>query len=288
MFDSFSRLIAFSKSTQIAPVSAGSGIPVIKCYLNGVKVPEVVRVKTYISKMFGVILTVLGGLFSGKEGPLIHCGSVIAAGLSQGKSTTLNLDLNIFRHFREDHEKRDFVSAGAASGVSSAFGMFFFFYLNQIRSFKLNLRSFRSGAPVGGVLFSLEEGSSYWNQILTWRIFFCSLISTFTLNFILSAIHGKVGQLSFPGLINFGKFDNVNYNLLEIPIFIMMGCLGGLIGALFNEINHKLTIFRMKYITKRPLKVFEAVFVSILTAFVGFLLILASSECKIHFVGLIT
>ena len=86
--------------------------------------------------------------------------------------------------------------------------------------------------------------------------------------------------MSFSGLINFGKFDNINYNVLEIPIFILMGCLGGLIGALFNEINHKLTVFRMKYIIKRPLKVFEAVFVSILTAFAGFILILASSECK--------
>lgn len=122
-------------------MSAASGIPVIKCYLNGVKVPEVVRIKTYIAKMFGVILTVLGGLFSGKEGPLIHCGSVIAAGLSQGKSTTLKLDLNIFRHFREDHEKRDFVSAGAASGVSSAFGNCFKFKTESdyIHNLKTNL-----------------------------------------------------------------------------------------------------------------------------------------------------
>lgn len=71
---------------------------------------------------------------------MIHSGAVVAAGLSQGKSTTFHRDLNILRYFREDHEKRDFVSGGAAAGVSAAFGapvgelLFlvyqFFFYMN--------------------------------------------------------------------------------------------------------------------------------------------------------------
>lgn len=44
------------------PVAAGSGLPLVKCYLNGVKVPRVVRIKTLIVKVLGVISSVVGGL----------------------------------------------------------------------------------------------------------------------------------------------------------------------------------------------------------------------------------
>ena len=46
------------------PVAAGSGIPEIKCYLNGVKVPGIVRLRTLLCKVFGVLFSVAGG----KEG----------------------------------------------------------------------------------------------------------------------------------------------------------------------------------------------------------------------------
>uniref|UniRef100_A0A8C2RSP8 Uncharacterized protein n=1 Tax=Capra hircus TaxID=9925 RepID=A0A8C2RSP8_CAPHI len=65
------------------PVAAGSGIPEIKCYLNGVKVPGIVRLRTLLCKVFGVLFSVAGGLFVGKEGPMIHSGAVVGAGLPQ-------------------------------------------------------------------------------------------------------------------------------------------------------------------------------------------------------------
>ncbi|XP_018414110.1 PREDICTED: H(+)/Cl(-) exchange transporter 7 [Nanorana parkeri] len=243
----------------VEPVAAGSGIPQIKCFLNGVKIPHVVRLKTLVVKVWGVIMSVVGGLAVGKEGPMIHSGAVVAAGISQGRSTSLKKDFKIFEYFRRDTEKRDFVSAGAAAGVSAAFG-----------------------APVGGVLFSLEEGASFWNQLLTWRIFFASMISTFTLNFVLSIYNRKPGDLSNPGLINFGRFDTDqnSYKYFELPIFIVMGAIGGMLGALFNAFNNWLTVFRIRYLHRRGLQVIEAMLVAAVTATIAFVLIYSSSDCQ--------
>uniref|UniRef100_A0A671XD38 Chloride channel 7 n=1 Tax=Sparus aurata TaxID=8175 RepID=A0A671XD38_SPAAU len=231
------------------PIAAGSGIPQIKCYLNGVKIPRVVRLKTLVVKVCGVICSVVGGLAVGKEGPMIHSGAVVAAGVSQGRSTSLKRDFKIFEYFRRDTEKRDFVSAGAAAGVSAAFG-----------------------APVGGVLFSLEEGASFWNQMLTWRIFFASMISTFTLNFFLSIYHNKTGDLSSPGLINFGRFesDSVAYNLYEIPLFIAMGAIG----------KSYFILFFTRYVHRPCLQVMEAMLVAAVTATVSFTMIYFSNDCQ--------
>ncbi|KYQ58999.1 H(+)/Cl(-) exchange transporter 7 [Trachymyrmex zeteki] len=243
--------------SYIEPVAAGSGIPQVKCYLNGVKIPRVVRIKTLAVKTIGVICTVVGGLAGGKEGPMIHSGAVIAAGISQGKSTTFKKDLKIFEYFREDHEKREFVSGGAASGVSAAFG-----------------------APIGGVLFSIEEGTSFFNQSLTWRTFFASMITTFTLNVILSAYHGHPGDLSYPGLLNLGKFNSIPYKIYEIPLFMLMGTFGGLLGAFWNHVNYKITCFRLRFVTRKWQKVVEALLVAILSATMGSLMIYFVNDCK--------
>uniref|UniRef100_A0A0K8T5F2 Chloride channel protein n=1 Tax=Lygus hesperus TaxID=30085 RepID=A0A0K8T5F2_LYGHE len=250
-------LIGSFMVAYIEPVAAGSGIPQVKCYLNGVKIPRLVRLKTLFVKAAGVVCTVVGGLTAGKEGPMIHTGAVIAAGISQGKSTSIRTDFRLFRYFREDHEKRDFVSGGAAAGVAAAFG-----------------------APIGGVLFSLEEGSSFWNQGLTWRIFFASSVSVFTLNLLLSTYHGVPGQLSYYGLLNFGHFDSLNYELFELILYMIMGAIGGMLGSFFIHINYKLIVFRMRYIRARWLKVIEACLVAAVTATVGMVMVYLVNDCR--------
>lgn len=115
---------------------------------------------------------------------MIHSGAAVAAGISQGRCISIPIDFKVFKYFRNDREKRDFVSAGAAAGVAAAFG-----------------------APIGGVLFSLEEGASFWNQSSTWRMVFSAMISSFTVSAILGVFYGKGGLLSWNGLANFGVFE---------------------------------------------------------------------------------
>ncbi|KAL9915534.1 chloride channel protein 7 [Glossina fuscipes fuscipes] len=243
--------------TYIEPVTAGSGVPQVKSYLNGVKIPRVVRIKTMTVKAVGVITSVVGGLAGGKEGPMIHAGAVVAAGISQGKSTTFAKDFRVFKDFRDDHEKRDFVLGGAAAGVAAAFG-----------------------APIGGMLFSLEEAASFWNQNLIWRTLVASIISSFTLNIVLSAYHG-LNNYTFIGLFNLGKFEQpLTFNYYELPIFMLYGIAGGLLGAFWNMLNTRLSRFRARFIKPKFAKVIEATFVAMLGVSMACAMIYFINDCR--------
>jgi H+/Cl- antiporter ClcA len=81
----------------IEPVSGGSGIPgsgipEIKCFLNGIDLPSVVRVKTLLCKVIGVTFSVAAGLRVGKEGPMVQSGAVVAASISKGRTKFWGVD----------------------------------------------------------------------------------------------------------------------------------------------------------------------------------------------------
>lgn len=133
----------------IAPAAAGSGIPEVKAYLNGIDGHSVLAPGTLFVKILGSILGVSAGFVVGKEGPMVHTGACIASLLGQGGSRKYHLTWTWLRYFKNDLQRRDLITCGAAAGVAAAFR-----------------------APVGGVLFALEEAASWWRSALLWRAFF--------------------------------------------------------------------------------------------------------------------
>jgi chloride channel 7 len=65
---------------------------------------------------------------------------------------------------------------------------------------------------------------------------------------------------------------NVSYKWYELPIFILMGAFAGLIGAIFNYINIKLTKFRNIYVRRKLSTIIECLLVAAISAIVGFVL----------------
>lgn len=173
---------------------------------------------------------------------MIHMGAMTGAGISQGRSRTLGLDL--FNMFRDPRDKRDFISAGAAAGVSAAFG-----------------------APVGGLLFAMEEVSSFWNQTLGWQTFFCSMVSVVTINFLQSGFsgykfHGNIGSFQGDTSILFPVNMHIGANIISFVPTIVIGLVGGVLGTVFTFFNLKIVRFRRRYInTSKFRRILEVILI---------------------------
>lgn len=160
----------------MAPAAASGGTPELMGYLNGINYPDFVGIKTLFVKTIGLGLAVSSSLCVGKEGPLAHIGAILG-------HCVIYLPFPFLKYFRNDVDKREFAAAGAAAGVAAAFG-----------------------SPIGGSLFAYEisRPSTFWSFGLTWKIFFCSSISTFILNVLSCIMRGDDVSIMNAGLIKFG------------------------------------------------------------------------------------
>ena len=135
----------------------------------------------------------------------------VSAGLALGKEGPLvhvaccwsNMLANLSSKYKHNEsQRRHLISTGAAAGVSTAFG-----------------------APIGGVLFSYEEVSSMFPQKTMIRSFFAAVIAAMTL-----------WQLDATGTGKLTMFQvqlNDPAHPIEYVVFVLLGVLGGLLGAFF-------------------------------------------------------
>jgi chloride channel 7 len=252
----------------IEPLAAGSGIPELKTYLNGVHLRGLLRLRTILAKLGGISFSIGAGLIAGKEGPFVHGGGLVGGGLSAFGSHSLGFKTRKPSHFRNDADKRDFVAIGTATGVAVAFG-----------------------APIGGMLFTVEEGASFYSTAMLWRGFLATCMGVLTTHWLdqLDFDATDFARAKFGTHRDFGLYtdDEANYSRVywwyfwEVPIFACMGCLGGLFGAFFVNTNVKITMFRQKYIpvSSKYKRLAEVIFVCATTATIMFFM-MAVSPCR--------
>ncbi|PWA70148.1 chloride channel, voltage gated [Artemisia annua] len=202
----------------IAPAAAGSGIPEVKAYLNGVDAHSILAPSTLFVKIFGSIFGVAAGFVVGKEGPMVHTGACIANLLGQGGSRKYHLTWNWLKYFKNDRDRRDLITCGAAAGVAAAFR-----------------------APVGGVLFALEEAASWWRSALLWRTFFTTAVVAVVLKSLIEYCKNETcGLFGEGGLIMFDINNAVpSYNTIDLLAIILLGVIGGIFGSIYNYLVDK-------------------------------------------------
>ncbi|KAJ6816447.1 chloride channel protein CLC-c-like isoform X1 [Iris pallida] len=230
----------------VAPAAAGSGIPEVKAYLNGVDAHSILAPSTLFVKIFGSIGGVAAGFVVGKEGPMVHTGACIASLLGQGGSRKYHLTWTWLRYFKNDKDRRDLITCGSAAGVAAAFR-----------------------APVGGVLFALEEAASWWRSALLWRTFFTTAVVAVVLRTLIEYCRsGKCGLFGKGGLIMFDISSTVTtYSTPDLIVVIVLGVIGGLLGSLYNYFVDKV-VRTYSIINERgaPFKILLVVIVSLLTS----------------------
>lgn len=177
-------------------MAAGSGIPEIKTILSGFVIHGYLGMSTLLVKSFGLSLSVGSGLSLGKEGPFVHIASCIANIVSRA----------FVKYEQNEGKRREILSAACAAGVAVSFG-----------------------APIGGVLFSLEEASYYFPPKVMWRSFWCAAVAAITLKAMNPYGNGSI--------VLFAVTYTKEYQYWEFGIFLLLGVFGGLYGALFSRLN---------------------------------------------------
>jgi H+/Cl- antiporter ClcA len=236
----------------VGPGAIGSGTTELMGYLNGVNYPNYIGLRTLFVKVLGTSLAVAAGLCIGKEGPLAHIGAIVG-------HAVLYLPFDFLKKFQNETTKREAACAGAAAGVSAAFG-----------------------APIGGTLFIYEVSrpSTFWSFQLTWMVFFSSSISTFVLGLLCNLVRGD-SSITNTGLIKFGHYSSEAYSSSDLPFFIILGMTGGLLGSFFNFVNGEINAMRGKFLNTPWKKVLETISLTGMTALIIFYApLITASNCE--------
>ncbi|KKF92552.1 H(+)/Cl(-) exchange transporter 5 [Ceratocystis platani] len=209
--------------------AAGSGVAEVRVILSGFVLHGFLGLRTLLIKTLALVPSVASGLSVGKEGPYVHIATCIG-----------NIACRLFpKYDMNDGKRREALSAAAAAGVVVAFG-----------------------APLGGVLFGLEEVSYFFPAKTLFRTFFCCIVAALSLKFLNPYGTSKI--------VIFQVKYSEDWKYFEIGSFIFIGIIGGALGALFIKASkHWAKSFRrIGFIKAFPLA--EVVLVALVTGIMNY------------------
>ena len=128
------------------------------------------------------------------------------------------------------------------------------------------------GAPIGGVLFSMEEACSFWTKKVAWRCFVAAILAAFTLT-----VCSELGDQGVIVFNNVYPLDNLDM-LRQSPLIGAVALIGGLLGASFNTARRALWPLRASR-SRKFLRVAEAVAIIGLTICMQFAGALFFGKC---------
>ena len=118
------------------------------------------------------------------------------------------------------------------------------------------------GAPIGGVLFSYEEISTYFPGKVLWRGFLCSLCAAVVLKELNPTGTGKLVLFE----TNYGN----SYNAVHYLIFVFLGMAGGVFGGVFSKLNFLWSRWFRSFSIIKAYPVFEVFLIVAVTALIQY------------------
>lgn len=208
--------------------AVGSGVAEMRVILNGFVLHGFLGLKTLIIKMVSLVFSVSSGLSLGKEGPFVHMATCVG-----------NITCRLFAKYdQNDAKRREALSAAAAAGVAVAFG-----------------------APLGGVLFGLEEVAYFFPAKTLFRTF-CCIIDVLSLKFL-----NPYGTYE---IVMFEVRYLVDWEYFELLGFIFVSILGGAIGALFITVHKYWAQSFRRIDTIKTYPIFEVFLVAVITGLTSY------------------
>lgn len=209
------------------PYAAKSGISEIKAIVSGLVFNEFLTLETLIAKTFSLVLVVGAGIWVGKEGPLVHVSCCIMAVLC----------LIFPRRFSVGNEamKRELLAAAVAAGIAVAFN-----------------------APIGGVLFIIEQGYSNLRiDNIMWKAFICATVAVVVLQSLHPFANGN--------MVLFTVSNNKDWQSVEIVPFMLLAVAGGAYGFAFSKLNLWFAKFRATHLTSARQQRLEIIAIATIT-----------------------